>query len=1781
MPIDDDTITALSRRRIELARQAGSDWRFSESLKELSEEMAQEYAGRALVELIQNGHDALGSGGRGRIGVLLDLHTPGPAGDAEHQGTLYVANDGAGFTEANFREIIEFGLSGKGPGEGIGNKGLGFRSVLQLTDWPEIYSRSAPDSAGFDGFCFRFATPDDVRALLKDPEAASWVIDKVSPLALPVPAAVTDPVVEEFAAQGFSTVVRLALRKENAVTAALAQVAELVHSEAPLLLFLDRITALTVETLDGAGRTERHVLTRSERPPAWSTTAGVGGIAEVDLGEAGRYLLARGSVSADALHDAIERSIAGDELHRKWRNWQGDTWVGIALPLDRDLDAGLMYTFLPMGPEAPAPFPGHAHAPFFTKMARLHLNETVALNDFLLDELATLCLNTARHLRAHAPRSLAVRLVPDTVCWARPDRIDAAAHGALADETVVPLAGGGEDGWGCLRESFAWPDDGIPWKVMTATALAACGAPVVDPEVGAARQGRIDDLYTKLLGGRCMRAGARVKAEWAEHLARTLHPGTAAPVGVEWADFYDDLAQAFRGEGAAELRGRAIVLDHSGELRAPLGGEPGAGHGREESVFFAPEGAGTDAAARVPSGLRALRRRLVFTHPGIAWRPAGRGFFEGNRLIRRYQPDRVLDALRELLAHRPSHALCRDALVFVHHQYPHLSQPQRSRLAAVGFRVPLKDGGWAKAADCLMSPGWGTEGARLLARFLDSGGDAVPELAALRGRWISAPDDWPVRVSDPALWREFLLSVGVRDGLPLEEVTLPAAEGRSLAPGSLARRFPLTSAVTRAWASDVRRRWSSGNHPQTPYAFDRAVPHLPGIEAVAKLDGASRRLFASLVLNGLRTWPQHALTVGVRRPSFRHQRTPDLHTWPTPVSSALRHLPWLPVEDGAEGSLSFVAPGRAWYGDDTELPPFVPQLPLPVRRMLGDKRTLERLRWLGLCLWENPADAAAAVRDLGELLADGQVPDRFAVRFKRYYRQAWQHTAASGSWPWDDDETIRLAVTQSNVLSVHALPGTDDEEEEVGELDAGTVYVVDEAAPLKESLVELAGHPVLVTAPEHGKDIARLLKRHGVDLRVLSTTEFQVRTRDGRPITPAGDQPLLTDGREWLLVLVALVMELKSGAFTHRSEQRMRELLDLLHLIRIVRTEEVDILVAGCPVTPPPTARALALPHPEHPTVVVWAGNDGRCELQACAPALAQLLHSPTLHDALELALTKVRQQLGTPPAELPDVDDRTLALALDTTEEKVAEVRRGLTGELTTLVRRLRPVLVCTAGPGRAAEVDEALRGARSEEALLDVIDRYRTTVRTPAPELLARTREHRSLADLRDALGLDFTAFNAALEAIGPPCHPLTHPELHERAFDEFVHTHTDAILDRLREHYAPLAAAGADVSRYVQARHFEKLAPDPAWLPLFRVPPPEIMRGHVSAWLRAQGVEGDDWDDPQNPTLKPVAELRVANATGLDALVPELVPLVQAWCRAHGVPVPPAWLQAPLMHAKDGLDRSGLADLSLLTEDQLLQSVFRDLGRPPGMPLTADAAALGLSPANLAAAASRRPGGSAAPTPTITIGGAEIPVGRDQLARIAELAHQSVDEALLAQPGTVHLTSMAPVTRLRSTSPAGAGASSAQVSRPTDAQREAIGLVGEVVARAWLRRRHRIVHWRSSYAALLGSPEDAAAASNSHGYDFEVPWRNTSLLYEVKALSDAWTRHELEYEFDLGASEHHAATAHAATTRYRILLITSALDPTSRQLFELPNPLSPRGRDCFRIVGHGLRLRCAPGR
>lgn len=92
------------------------------------------YATRQLEELVQNATDAARRGG-GRVEVLLT------------DDTLYVANDGEPFDEAGVKSILASDISTKDD-DRIGKFGIGFKSILAVSDSPRVFSRSV--SFGFD-----------------------------------------------------------------------------------------------------------------------------------------------------------------------------------------------------------------------------------------------------------------------------------------------------------------------------------------------------------------------------------------------------------------------------------------------------------------------------------------------------------------------------------------------------------------------------------------------------------------------------------------------------------------------------------------------------------------------------------------------------------------------------------------------------------------------------------------------------------------------------------------------------------------------------------------------------------------------------------------------------------------------------------------------------------------------------------------------------------------------------------------------------------------------------------------------------------------------------------------------------------------------------------------------------------------------------------------------------------------------------------------------------------------------------------------------------------------------------------------------------------------------------------------------------------------------------------------------------------------------------------------------------------------------------------------------
>lgn len=1747
-------IRARTLRRVEIFRDAGDDWRFAESLKSVAEDTAQEYKGRAILELIQNGHDAIGSGSTGRIHVLLSL--------VGEQAALYVANDGSPFAWRNFEGVTDLGRSTKGAGEGIGNKGLGFRSVLLLCDQPEVYSRHPgnADDLKFSGYSFRFPAVAELAGLTEDRELGQRLMAEASPLNLPVPATADDPEVLKFGEAGFATVVKLPLRDGVAVAEAQRQVGVLSAADAPVLLFLQRISALrlTVRTADEA--VEDVTLTRTSnapaclpRPPEW--------VRVVDLGSQGQYLQVTRTVNPDAFMRAIRESVTARLVDDRWLKWEGEASVAVALPLNGEPTPGTMYTFLPMKQESP--LPAHVHAPFFTELARRDVSLDVPLNEFLMTEIATACLDLLRTLRSSGRHQAVAPFVVDLATWQPPyhqylTRACLDAGGALETEPFIPVAGKAE--WTTLQDGFVLPDAAGGQAVISPEALAALGHPVLDPLVGLARRERIEEIHRAVLN-KLMKPAPETLAEWVESLASKLQ--SAGATLETWGMFYDELARLFSDSSAAStLRGKAIIFGQDSVLLRPQSGERPAR--RVQSLFFAPSAEdeeGAVAAARLP---KAIATRIAYTHAGIPWTTGdppryreGRSFLEKHALVREYRTDQVIAVLRDLLNQRPGKSVKVAALNFACALYPDLTEKQRANLAGLAFEVPTASGDWAPAAGTAFSRTWGTEGGWLLDRLLSYATDETRELLALRDRVIAAPADWPTAVRDTRPWITFLRAIGVQDGLPLTTTAIPDTRGSDLRPSLLVTRLSLAPDIASMWARDVSMHWKRAVHSYTPYQFSAPVAVLPGTGEINALGARARLLYARLLALGLATWPASTLTLGVGCARF----SDDQHAWPTPVSSYLRHGRWLPLEtSGDDGDPDFVRPNESWIAGQGPLPSFVPRITQQVRTGVAADRAQERLRGTGVRTWDDPAFCGDILRELPMILNNGRVPPHEEPTLKKQYRLAWKHlTASPERWPWPDDETVTMMVTIRNQLRVLRLePDTE-------------VIVPDESDRAKQALFGLTTRPVLIVDDGQGQAVAAIMQAHQLSAVPASQLSIDVFDSDNERVVPSPDLPtLVNEHRQWLETVVALVAELKADSFIRHSEHSVQQILDRLRQIRLVRTHSVRLLAAEEEIAPPPEHTA-SLPAEDStaPTVVFW-GDDSNpfTEMEQCAGSITTLIGQPQLAAELGLALSRLARSTASAAAGLSDQD---LARALQVNEAQIRESRASLKGVLFDMLDRVRIVLTCTAGTAAVAEFDSKLPDIPDEATVAAALEAWQAVLPDEPGDLVARCAERPSLADLRDTLELDFRAFNDVLRNLTPPRPALRHPERHSRAMDDFIDGHEIAILNRLREAFLQIALEGGDLSSYGNARSHEGLEPDPAWLDLYAEPPQEALAARVGHWLALYGA---DTDLERVTDLPDVHGLRNQNASALHKTVADAELRVRGWAHKHDVPFPDTWNNAPASRAQSALEHSYLADFQELSEEQLLALVIRTLGWPPDMPRTLDLGTLGLVPADLltkqqAEAASRQR--TQHERTHLHVDGQEVSVTEDNLGSLADAVGAGLTEEFLGQTGKARLGAPPPPSQPRPGNGRSDSFTVARLNRMSEPQRQAVGVIGEVAARAWLERRYASVEWVSGIRNMVLGDD---YGSDSNGYDFVVR-RSTgarrSVYFEVKALSDEAPE---VTEITLGESEVREAQMHG--TAYHILLVCSALDSATRRIYVLPNPLSSRGSQRYTLIGKGMRYR-----
>jgi hypothetical protein len=325
----------------------------------------QQYTGRYPFELLQNANDAASQyDGRRRVLFVLT------------ESALVVANHGQGFGEAEVRAICSLGRSSKDPRKSIGYKGLGFKSVGEITTRPQIYS--PPYCFGFDAG----RVHAEVSAVLGYEVPGG---QHLPVYAFPFPLSVEDAgedaaLVAGLLTDGFATVMRLPFGEEVSRTTVATHIEDLLGPQ--LLLFLDSTDSLEVrggrEDFAAESVREHHVdhdLVMIQH----------GGLSE-------QWLVFRRRVPI------TDRSL----VRRLGEAWHDVTEVGtaVAVPLDASArpiggSARPLHVYFPL--EDTASLPIVLHADFALDLDRRHVARTpeaAAYNDWLATELLDLATET-------------------------------------------------------------------------------------------------------------------------------------------------------------------------------------------------------------------------------------------------------------------------------------------------------------------------------------------------------------------------------------------------------------------------------------------------------------------------------------------------------------------------------------------------------------------------------------------------------------------------------------------------------------------------------------------------------------------------------------------------------------------------------------------------------------------------------------------------------------------------------------------------------------------------------------------------------------------------------------------------------------------------------------------------------------------------------------------------------------------------------------------------------------------------------------------------------------------------------------------------------------------------------------------------------------------------------------------------------------------------------------------------------------------------------------------
>ena len=640
----------------------------------LGDQVAQEYRGRAVLELLQNAHDVLGRGtsdDRRQVSFVLN--------SSPEQPELLIANSGRPFRREDFSGIAQLAQSPKDPNESVGNKGLGFRSVLELTTCPEVWSIAPAEDEPAFTFGFHPEVLDPIARVAKalvdggpatDPEfggepvvdwsenqieeyrsrmsgdgtepveqVEKWLSEEVehlSPYVLPRFLDDPPPQVAKLLEDGHVTVIRIPLDGGRAGSAddAVRSVREQLEAlDEAAMVFLGHLSALRI-TIDG-DHTELKRGADSELSNPLSTARHKRLRVSRSTGDPGDvtqrsfHVWSRTIGGADQPSETERIAAVVRHLPNRWPEVR-KVEVAVAVEETQEARQGAFVIFLPTKMETGVG--AHVNAPFYGSLDRKKIDFGDEYNQLLLELVTDLALDAVLELVEGSPKPWRGRAVIDLL----------ASVGSLASDDprmtrrLRERARSREDCTHLEQMALILCDGG--WK-PPAVARTMPNIPVDDPFGEAEWRGQAGfDVASSKLDER---------REAVEALLRALD-GAPNPTGEEWADTLERMAeqvgrhqanaQADRSRRSEALPDWNMFLDSVlAVLPAELRSEPRdpdadclastrflpTEDGRllsasdDVRIFFQPRSGADDAADFVGSVPDSLKGRMAFLHHDI------------------------------------------------------------------------------------------------------------------------------------------------------------------------------------------------------------------------------------------------------------------------------------------------------------------------------------------------------------------------------------------------------------------------------------------------------------------------------------------------------------------------------------------------------------------------------------------------------------------------------------------------------------------------------------------------------------------------------------------------------------------------------------------------------------------------------------------------------------------------------------------------------------------------------------------------------------------------------------------------------------------------------------------------------------------------------------------------------------------------------------------------------------------------------------------------------------